>query len=281
MSLVWLNGRIVPEEEAFIPAADRGFLLGDGLFETMSVKNGQALDLEAHLQRLASGLVILGFAQAVDLDALRADIGRYAAAAGQSHCALRLTVTRGSGPRGLAPPEAPKPLIVMTLSPLPSGPRPPISVHIATATRRNEYSPLSRIKALGYADHVVALSEARAYGADDAILLNTRGTIACATVANVFALRQGRLHTPPVHDGALPGTMRAMVLSLAEQAGLEAREMPLEPEDLVKADAVFLTNSISRLVEAKTCGGAPVGKDAGATTERLRELVAFRLEAST
>jgi branched-chain amino acid aminotransferase len=146
-------------------------------------------------------------------------------------------------------------------------------------TRRNEHSALSRIKALPYLDNVLALSEASAQGADDALLLNTRGTIACATVANVFVVREGRLETPPVCDGALPGTMRALVLCLAKQAGLAPVENSLHVKDLAEADEVILTNSISRVMEAKACNGLPLGRRAGAAVERLRALIASRFDA--
>jgi branched-chain amino acid aminotransferase len=279
MMRVSQNGRIFMPEEAHVSIADRGLLLGDGLFETMVVRNGQVFDLDAHLERLASGLGVLGFVQAVDLAKLRAGIACYVASEGAARAVLRVTVTRGAGPRGLVPPEAPRPTIFMTLSPMPAERKPPLSLHIATVTRRNEHSPLSRVKALPYLDNVLALSEARAQGADDALLLNTRGTIACATVANVFVIREGRLETPPVSDGALPGTMRALVLCLAKGAGLAPLEVPLDASGLAGADHVFLTNSVSRVVEAKDCNGLPLGRRAGAAIDRLRALIAARFDA--
>jgi branched-chain amino acid aminotransferase len=278
MMRVWQNGRIVVPEEAHVSMADRGLLLGDGLFETMAVHNGRVFDLDAHLERLASGLGVLGFVEAVDLAKLRAGIARYIAAEDASCAVLRVTVTRGAGPRGLAPPEAPRPEIFMTLSPMPAVRKTPVSLHIATETRRNEHSVLSRIKALPYLDNVLALSEARAQGADDALLLNTSGTIACATAANVFVIREGRLETPPVCDGALPGTMRALVLCLAKQTGLAPVENSLHVEDLADADEVLLTNSISRVMEAKDCNGLPLGRRAGAAINRLRGLIASRFD---
>ncbi len=279
MMRVWQDGRIIAPDEAQVSIADRGLLLGDGLFETMAVHNAQVFDLDAHLERLASGLGVLGFVQAVDLPKLRSSIARYIAAEEASCAVLRVTVTRGAGPRGLAPPEAPSPTIFMTLSPMPPACETLLSLHIATVTRRNEHSALSRIKALPYIDNVLALSEARAQGADDALLLNTRGTIACATVANVFVIREGRLETPPVCDGALPGTMRALVLCLAKQAGLAPVENSLHVKDLAEADEVILTNSISRVMEAKDCNGLPLGRRAGAAVERLRALIASRFDA--
>jgi branched-chain amino acid aminotransferase len=279
MMRVWQDGRIVMPEEAHVSIADRGLLLGDGLFETMAVHNAQVFDLDAHLERLASGLGVLRFVQAVDLSKLRSGIARYIAAEEASCAVLRVTVTRGAGPRGLTPPEVPRPTIFMTLLPMPPACETPLSLHIATVTRRNEHSALSRIKALPYLDNVLALSEASAQGADDALLLNTRGTIACATVANVFVVREGRLETPPVCDGALPGTMRALVLCLAKQAGLAPVENSLHVKDLAEADEVILTNSISRVMEAKACNGLPLGRRAGAAVERLRALIASRFDA--
>ncbi len=279
MMRVWQNGRIFMPEEAHVSIADRGLLLGDGLFETMTVHNAQVFDLDAHLERLASGLAVLGFGQAVDLPKLRSGIARYIASEAAACAVLRVTVTRGAGPRGLAPPEAPRPTIFMTLSPMPATRKAPLSLHIATGTRRNEHSALSRVKALPYLDNLLALSEARAHGADEALLLNTRGAVACATVANVFIIRDGRLETPPVSDGALPGTMRALVLSLASQAGLAPVENSLHAKDLAEADEVLLTNSVSRVMEAKTCNGLPLGGRAGATVERLRALIASRFDA--
>ncbi|MGH6935228.1 MAG: aminotransferase class IV [Methylocella sp.] len=279
MKRIWLNGRICMPEEAHVSIADRGLLLGDGLFETMTVHNAQVFDLDAHLERLTSGLAVLGFGQAVDLPKLRSGIARYIAAEEATCAILRVTVTRGAGPRGLAPPEVPRPTIFVTLSPLPAERKIPLSLYIATGTRRNEHSALSRVKALPYLDNLLALSEARAHGADEALLVNTRGTVACATVANVFVIRDGRLQTPPVSDGALPGTMRALVLSLATQAGLAPAENSLHVNDLAGADEVLLTNSISRVTEANTCNGLPLGGRAGATLERLRALVASRFEA--
>ncbi len=279
MTRAWWNGGLVAQDAAHVSIADRGFLLGDGLFETMQICNGRPFDLDGHLARLESGLAVLGFGEAVDLAKLRADIGHYLTAEEASRAVLRVTVTRGVGARGLAPPEAPVPSILMTLSPLPAARETPISLHIATSTRRNELSPASRIKALPYLDNLIALREARAQGAEDALMLNTRGAIACAAVANVFLVRDGCLETPPVADGALPGIMRALVLNLAKEAGLAVAERSLQTSDLGAADHVFLTNSVRGVQEAGACGGVPFRRSSGAVA-RLRALVQARIESA-
>ena len=279
MTRVWQDGQIVDLTEARMSVAVRGFLLGDGLFETMPVHRHRVFDLDAHLERLASGLNILNLAGAVDLAKLRAGITHYLSVESTASAVLRLTVTRGPGPRGLLPPETAHPTVLMTLSLMPTARKEPLSLHVATVTRRNECSPLSRIKALPYLENMLALQEARAHGADEALLLNTRGHIACASAANVFALRGGRLETPPISDGALPGTMRALVLALAKEAGLAAVENSLYVEDLAAADEVFVTNSISRLTTAYKFNGKPLARRANGTLEQLRALIAARFGA--
>jgi len=277
MSLVWLNGQMAEAAQAQIAVSDRGLLLADGLFETMAVHRGKVFDLDAHLSRLAAGLALLKFAAAVDLGKLRAAIVDYAATGGMVQAVLRLTVTRGAGPRGLLPPEAPAPTLLMTLSPMPPAAAAPLSLQVCTGTRRNELSPLSRIKALPYLDNVLALQEARGHGADDALLLNTQGRIACASAANVFAIRDGRLETPPVSDGALPGTMRALVLALAPKLGLAPAEAPLGIEDLAGADEVFLTNSTRRVMPVSVCDGKRIGGRCGRALDALQALIAARI----
>lgn len=232
---VWLNGTIVEEGAAAISPGDRGFTLGDGLFETMAVRNGRILRLDAHRARLEAGARVLELPlPPLDLEAVAAAVLR---ANGLSDAALRLTVTRGSGPRGVLPPARPSPTVLLAAAPFPA-PVPPAACVTATVTRRNEHSPLSRIKCLNYLDNILARQEAQRRGADDAILLNTAGRVAEATAATLFVVCGGRLLTPPVSDGALPGVLRAAVL---ERDGEEA---PLTPAALAACEEAFLTSSL-------------------------------------
>jgi branched-chain amino acid aminotransferase len=278
MTRIWQNGELIAPEKACIAAADRGFLLGDGVFETVAIHNGKPFDLAAHFERLAFGLAVLGFADSVDLNDLQAEALNFIAGEGLAAGVVRITVTRGEGPRGLVPPASPHPAIMMTLSPPPAAREEPVSLHIATATRRNELSPVSRIKALGYLDNIIALREANALNADDALILNTCGAVACASAANVFIIRCDRLETPPVADGALPGTMRAKLLSMAQSAGLSAMETSLFANDVAEADHVFLTNSVRGIVEAGHCDGAALARRAGGAVGQLRALLAAAIK---
>lgn len=231
---VWLNGALGDAQAARIAPDDRGFTLGDGVFETLRAADGAIVRLDAHLARLRRGADLLSLpVPQVDFGtALRETL----AANGLSDGALRLTLTRGPAPRGVLPPANPTPTLLITAGPLP--PATPVRLVIARITRRNEFSPLSGIKSLAYLDNILARQEAAARGADDALLLNTQGRVAETSTANLFVVVDGRVVTPPVADGALPGTLRAELL---KHGALEA---PVTPELLATAQEAFVTTSL-------------------------------------
>ncbi len=271
--MIYLNGRLTPRAEVCLDPADRGLLLGDGLFETLPSHGGQTVRLDAHLKRLEAGAGALGISLPCPLDDLRHAVVETLAANGleAADAVLRITLTRGPGPRGLLPPTAPAPTWMITAAPLPPADPAPARAIIAT-TRRNEHSPLAKLKTLNYLDSVLARREAEARGATDALLLNTAGRLACASAANLFLVRGRKLLTPPPGEGVLPGVTRAAVLELAEAQGLSPAETPLERSDLQRAQEAFLSNSLIGLrplveVEGKAIGdGRP-----GPVTGRLRE----------
>lgn len=221
-----------------IPIDDRGFLLGDGLFETVLFQAGEPVLWDAHLARLGRGCAALGL-PLPDARTLRAEADRAIRdrRLGSARAAVRLTWTAGSGGRGLARPEPPTPRLVVSAaaSPRPEG---PASV-IVSAIRRNARSPSARLKTLAYVDNVLARREAEAEGADEALMLNTAGHAACATAANLFWIAEGRLHTPSLACGVLDGILRAQVLASAP-----VEEVRANLDTLLKAEAAFLTNSL-------------------------------------
>lgn len=263
---VYFNGALVAATEARVDPADRGFTLGDGLFETIAVKGGAPRRLAAHLARLERGAQVLDLKLPWSLVDLGRAVAETVVANGMQEGVLRLTVTRGPAPRGLLPPALSHPTVLIAPAPWPEAPAPARAV-IAAETRRNERSPLSRIKCLNYLDNALARQEAAQRGADDALLLNSLGRVAEATASNVFLVLDGRLVTPPVEDGALPGVMRADVI-----ARLSAVERSLTAEDVHRAAEAFLTNSLG--VRALVAiDGRPVGAGApGPMVARARAI---------
>lgn len=238
---VWLNGHLVAEQDATISIFDRGFTLADGVFETMLVKNGCPVWLSDHLVRLRQGASVLGIPVPFDDEAIGQGLASLILVREMTDASLRLTLTRGpSRVRGLWPPAKPAmPTLLATLSPFTSVERPALKLVIAQNVRRNEHSPLSRIKSLNYGDNIVARREVEARGADDCLLMNGAGRVVCSSVGNIFARIKGEWRTPPIVDGVLAGIARQYLIPI-----LEARETAFTLDDIAHVEAMFLANSL-------------------------------------
>lgn len=239
--MLWHDGKISTTHEMNIDLADRGLLLGDGLFETLPCFNGKAYRFEDHVKRMATDAECLGFPDRI---AVIERAVRELAAADHSPASIRVTMTRGAGPRGLTVPADVEPLIFATRAPW----SPSIAfgqTNLQTSSiRRNGTSPLATMKTLSYLDNVMAMAEARGKGADDALMLSVDGHVASTSMANIFVVRGSTLSTPRRSDAILPGVMRNGILALAPALGLNPIERALHLDDLYRGDLVFVTNSL-------------------------------------
>jgi branched-chain amino acid aminotransferase len=251
--VIYWNGKIRPPEAVNIAPGDRGFLLADGLFETMRGYRGRVFCLAQHWNRLKSSADFLEIPLPLSLAELTGIIDELLE---KNHlltqdASLRLTLTRGVGSRGLSPPADPIPSILLTAQPLSAASAPAVARICIVDIRRNELSPLACHKTLSYLENILARQAAVKAGADEAVLLNSRGLIAEASAANIFCVNdQGWLLTPRREDGALPGITRQVVLDLAKHLGIPAAEQSLTPSDLVQAQEIFLTNSLIEIQPA-------------------------------
>jgi branched-chain amino acid aminotransferase len=262
--LLWVNGKLLPVGEAVLDPRDRGFTLGDGLFETMRVRRGAVLRIERHLSRLRAGAAVLGLSSLPKDKDLNDAIAKTLTANGLTEVTVRLTISRGVPKRrGLLPEPEPRPSLVIHAEPFAGYPAELYdrgARAVISGIRRNEHSPLARVKSLNYLDNVLARHEAETRGADDALLLNTAGDLACASAANLFLLLDGALVTPSVTSGALRGTVRELVTAeLAPTVGLEVVERVVRPEELRTADEVFLTNALMGIVPLTVVDSLPIG----------------------
>jgi branched-chain amino acid aminotransferase len=260
-ALCWLNGRLMPAAEASISVLDHGLLYGDGVFEGIRFYHRRAFRQTAHLRRLADSARAVALELPMDAAALSAAIAEVIAAASWESGYLRLVVTRGTGALGLDPRSCAKPsifIIADTLRLMPEQGHRGARLIIA-ATRRLGADGLDpRIKSLNYLNPILARLEANHVGADEAVMLNAAGRVAEGTADNVFIVRDHRLLTPPVTEGALDGVTRALVLELASAAGIESAERPLAPSDLHTADECFLTGTATELVPVAEIDGRPL-----------------------
>lgn len=270
-TLAWFNGRLVTETLSVDPT-DRGFLLGDGLFETIAVFNGRAVWLADHLDRLAEAAGLLGIP--ADRSVIAAAVAEMLDKAKDRHGILRITLTRGPGVRGLAA-DGSRPSLLVSLSPWAKGTI-FAPARLATSTiRRNAASPASRLKTLSYVDNILAARQAAAKGCDDALLLNTDGKIASTTIANLFVLKNGVIATPPVSAGVLPGIARKKLL-----ASTSGEEREIAASELTQADAVFLTNSLRLIRPVHSLDGTTLRRDDAALTSYLERLCRLIAEES-
>ncbi|MDQ2929236.1 MAG: aminotransferase class IV [Gemmatimonadota bacterium] len=273
--IFWLNGVERSIDEPQLSPLDRGFTLADGLFETMRMTNGVIFRLDAHLDRLCIGARILGIPIAPTLRDHVAASARTAHTAGYAHASVRLTVTRGPAPPGLAPPPHPAPTIALTMAPFapPDMPRPLVAA--MASARRNEYALTSGIKTLSYTESVLALAQAKAAGADDAIFLDTAGHVSEATASNIFAMIDGTLVTPPLSCGVLPGITRAAVLELAHALEINTTEREMAEPELAMASELFLTSSIREIAPLVRVATTAIGMGrCGPVTQRIIEAYA-------
>jgi branched-chain amino acid aminotransferase len=263
--LVWLDGALLPAGLARIDPGDRGFTLGDGLFETIRAESGIPRHLPLHLARLRSGAARLNIGISLDDRGLEAAlVNTLAANRLTDQAVLRLTLSRGPGARGIAPPTHPKPTLLITAATFTEPPA-TVTAIICRSTRRNERSPLAAIKSLNVLDAIIARHEAGKQAAEDAILLNTKDDLAEATGSNIFLLMDGRWLTPRVQDGALPGTLRARILAC--NAASEAR---LTEADLLSARSICLGNALGvRAVSALDGRGIDIQPEAVATLRAI------------
>ena len=279
-----VNGRITPPGEAVVPVLDRGFLYGDSVYEVLWWHRGAPIQLDEHLDRLqrsADRLYLdLGHDRTELLEAMQATV---AATGAREHdeVYVRLIVTRGAGALGLAVDPAARPHQVVIVAPA-RRPAPGHALALVVVERerigRRALDPAA--KTGNYMNNALALHEARAAGADDALLLNADGWVTEASTANVYGVERGAVVTPALEAGLLEGTTRRRILALAAELRIPAREEPVRPERLRAAEEIFLSSSVRGIVPVRSLDGHPIGTQwPGPVTARLRAAFEARADA--
>jgi len=258
--VVFLNGKFVPEAEAVVPLNDRGFLLGDGLFETLRVANGKTFRFAQHLERLARGAEFLKIQLPFTPRELQKFAGQLIVQNELSEAALRVTLTRGAGARGYSIKNSGTPTLALTLHPLPpQNPDEPEQWSLMTSSFRIPAGDaLASFKTTSKVLNVLARAEAEEKGADEALLLNTNGEVAETAGGNLFWVYQDQVCTVPTGRGVLPGITRAVVLEICQSLGLATNKRIVKPEQLRNAAGIFVTQSALGIIPVAAFDGQPV-----------------------
>lgn len=280
---IWIDGRLVPRDEAKVSVFDHGLLYGDGVFEGIRIYARRVFRLDAHLARLEASAHAIGLELPMDRRALAAAVIETVTANRQEDGYIRLVVTRGEGPLGLDPRTCAKPSVIIIVTALAIYPPEQYANGIRVVTAATRQVPAAsvdpRIKSLNYLKNVLARLEAHESGAAEALMLNPEGFVAECTADNVFAVTGRRILTPPATDGALDGITAGVIRELALAAGYAFEERRLARYDLFVADECFLTGTGAEIVPVVSLDGRRIGTgEPGAVTRELG--AAFRALAT-
>ena len=269
MVYVYLNGKTVPENEAYIPIKDRGFLYGYGLFETIRAYNGYLFKLDAHLDRLFTS------AKDLKIHLNRTPVELYQAVQnllnlnGLADAYIRITLTSGQIPLHEQP--------TLLIETRPFTPYPQeyykhgISI-IVSKTRISTSWHLAAHKTLSFMNNIMARENAYSQGAQEVLFLNTDGHVAECSVSNLFLVKNNEVITPSLKANILPGITRKVVLEICRQNSITAKEELFNLESLMDADEVFLTNSLMEAMPVSTIDNQPLSQPVpGKLTKHIME----------
>ncbi len=274
---IYLNGNLVPKEQATVSVFDHGLLYGDGVFEGIRFYSGRVFRLDDHIDRLYRSARAIALTIPLDHDTMTRAVLDTIRANAMTDGYVRLVVTRGEGSLGLSPKSCPTPTVFVIAAGITLYPeemyRNGLKL-VTCSTRRIAHGALSpMVKSLNYLNNIMAKIEAEQAGAGEGLMLNEQGYVAECTGDNVFIVRDGRIVTPPIAAGALAGVTRAVVFELARQLGIDIREEDMTRYDIYTADECFLTGTAAELIPVVELDSRPIhdGKP-GPVTLRLTEL---------
>jgi aminodeoxychorismate lyase len=256
---IFLNGQFVSETRAVIPINDRGFMYGDGLFETLRVCGGKPFRIAQHLERMMRGADFLKIRCPFTPRELQRFAGQLIGENQMPDAILRVTLTRGPGERGYTPEADGKPTVIMTLHATPPLKNPIRWSLVTSSFRVLAADPLAAFKTMNKLTHIMARIEAVEKGADEALLININGEVAETAGGNLFWVCNGNICTAPTDCGVLPGITRAVVLEICQKLGLPVSQRIIKPEVLRNSEGIFVTQSALGIVPVATFDGKPVG----------------------
>jgi branched-chain amino acid aminotransferase len=262
--LIYLNGEFLSEKDTVISIFDRGFLYGDGVFETMRSYKGRIFKLNEHMQRLKNSAEGIKLRLAHSERELADICNELLARNGVADAILRISITRGIAAGGIGTAKAGKPTVAAYIRPpmaIPAGAETEGVSAIISSVRKTPSSALdAKIKSMNFLNLILARSEAEEAGAYEAILLDQTGCITEASTANIFFARDGRLFTPGCESDILLGITRAAVLELAAEQGIHCQEAAIPASEIRNFQECFLTNSGVELLPVTRIDDIPVSK---------------------
>jgi branched-chain amino acid aminotransferase len=272
---VWVDGKWSDRGGATVSVYDHGLLYGDGVFEGTRVYNGKVFRLAEHLDRLYDSAQAIWLTIPMPKEEMAALTEEAVRRSGLKEAYLRHIITRGVGDLGLDPRKCPTPSVIVIVDTIRLYPPEVYETGLRVVTagtpipHREALSP--RVKSLNYLPHILAKIEAIQAGADDALMLDSTGSVAEGSGTNLFVVKKGRIRTPPAYAGILRGVTRDAVVELAASAGYDVREEPLNRYDVYTADEAFFTGTAAEIICMRELDGRVIGSGKeGPVTRDLR-----------
>lgn len=281
--LIFFNGDFISKTDAKISIFDRGFLYGDGVFETLRAYNGHIFRCDDHIDRLFKSARAIYIQVPFTKDYFEEAIDRTLKENSLKDAYLRLTVTRGISEPGLDIEGCSTPSVIIIPGAFKGHPEELYKKGIQAAvvsTRRIPPSALNpEIKSLNFLNNIMAKVEAKRLNASEGIMLSTEGYVAEGTVSNIYIVKDGVIKTPPLSVGILNGITRSTVIDLAEENNITLLEQPFYPDELYRADECFITSTLYEVMPVTSINNKLIGNGhTGDITKRLLKL--FRLLTS-
>ena len=278
--LIFLNGFLVPEGAAKVSVLDRGFLYGDGVFETLRAYNGTIFRCDDHIDRLFQSAGAISIQLPFTKEYFKEALYRTLQENNLQDAYLRLAVTRGESEPGLDIEGCSNPTVIIIPKAFSGYPGELYERGIRAAvvnTRRMPSSVLDpQIKSLNFLNNIMARIEAKGFNAAEGFMLNTDGYVAEGTVSNIFIVKDGVIKTPPLSVGILDGVTRSIVIDLAKGNSIPLIEQPFYPEELYNADECFITSTIYEVMAVTSTAETQIGNGKpGVLTKRLLKLFRF------
>jgi branched-chain amino acid aminotransferase len=272
---VFRNERLLPIENVRLSPGQAGLMCGWGIFTTIRISRGEAFAYERHWRRLEKDAAIIRMPLPYTAAKVRVHLHEVIRANKVSDGCARIYLVYNSVGFWQSDEQQPQVDLIIYSSAMPEY-HEPLRLGLREHGR-HAASPLAGVKSISWLPNVWAVAEAQKDGFDEVVLLNERGEIAECTAANIFAVKNGRVYTPPLNSGCLEGVTRGILFEIAPETGVAVVEQTLRPEDLYTADEVFVTSTNRNLIGVGEIAGHRIATASGRVTRQLDELFDFHV----